>query len=336
MERVESFLKRIENYMRENNINYGRFAYSVESLPEAFKREIKAIFQKTTDEFVGPAKTWINFSFDEDDNLYMFIGNRCNRGKIVVYQDGHYPDVYAERISESKFVEEACQEETAKLRLEVEKKPILAKYLSKYLEDVNIRESVVEEIGEMTENICAYLSYLQKCEREDVIEISYVDPEASPTDRTIKVHGGDIKPRIHEILASDERVTILEQFNPKYRFRAQNQEGTRIYNVRVFGVPDGSHRIIMDPEEGKGHIKVSYLGNQGELSEGECSRRCIDLLQMTRDEITADPTMTRHQHRNIEDYEQLVSYIVTGEGKVNYMARKAIDNAAEAAVLIKK
>ena len=336
MERVESFLKRIDDYIQENNIKYERFACSMDSLPEPFKREIKAIFQKTTDEFVGPAKTWVNFSYDENNNLYMFIGNRCNRGKIVVYQDGHYPDVYAERISESRFVEEACKEESEKLRTEVEKKPILAKYLSKYLEDVNIRESVLGEIDGFTDDFCAYLSYMKEYEQEDVIEISYVDPETSPTDRSLKVSSQSYKERIHEILDSDERVTILDRFSPKYRFRAQNQEGTRIYNVRVYGVTDGSYRVIMDPELGKGHIKVSYLGNREELSEGECTRRCIDLLQMTRDEITSDPTMTRHQHRSIEDYEQLVSYIVTGEGKVNYPAKKAIDGAADAAVLIKK
>ena len=339
MERVESFLKRIENYMRENNIDYGRFACSIDSLPEAFKREIKEIFQKATGEFVGPARTWVNFTYDEDDNLYMLIGNKCNRNKIIVYQDGNCPDNYGEKISESKFVFEACQVETERLKAEVEKKPILSKYLSKCLEDINIRESVLEETDAFVDDVCAYLSWMQEYETEDeekeVVEISYVDPDASKNDRGIKV-GGGYKERLHEIIASDERVTVLEHFNPRYRFRAKSQTGNKIYNVRVYQVVNGSYRVIMDPEIGKGHIKVSYLGIDREPSEGYFSGRCINLLQMTRDEISDDPTMTRHQHRSIEDYEQLVSYIVTGEGKVNYPAKKAIDGAAKAAVLMKK
>ena len=332
---MESFLKRIENHMRENNINYERFACSVESLPEAFKREIKAIFQKTTDEFVGPAKTWVNFSYDDNSNLYMYIGNRCNRGKIIIYQDGHYPDVYAERISESKFIEEASREEESRLRFEVEKKPILSKYLSKYLENVNVRESVLEETDEFTDDICAYLSYMKEYEQEDIIELSYIEPEKSPSERTMKVNATSYKDRIHEVLENDERVKVLDKFSPKYRFRATSDSGSKIYNVRVYQPQSTSYRIIMDPEMGKGHIKISYQESETALSEGEISGKCFELLQMSRDEITDDPTMTRHQHRGIEDYEQLVSYVVTGEGKINYPAKKAIDSAKEAAVLQK-
>lgn len=333
---MESFLKRIENYLNENNINYERFACSVESLPEAFKREIKAIFQKTTDEFVGPVKTWINFSYDEDDNLYMFIGNRCNRGKIIVYQDGHCPDAYAERISESEFIEGASCEEESRLRLEVEKKPILSKYLSKYLAYVNVRASVLKEADEFADLMCDYLEWMKEYEQEDIIELLYIEPEKSTSERTMKVSAKSYKDRIHEVLENDERVKVLDRFSPKYRFRATSDSGSKIYNVRVYQPQSTSYRIIMDPEIGKGHIKISYQESETALSEGEISGKCIELLQMSRDAITDDPTMTRHQHRNIEEYENLVSYVVTGEGKINATTKKHIDSAKEAAVLQKR
>jgi len=329
---MESFLRKIEDYIEEKNINYGRFACNVDSLPESFVWEIISKFKKETDCYVSPNKIWLNFSFDNNGNLYMYVGNRYTKTGFAVYQDGCHLDRRIDAISESEFINGAINEEIGKVEAAIEKFPVLNKYIS----DINAVSNIEKETSEFASLMCGYLDWMKEYEQEDVIELSYVDPEASPTERSMKIDGTDYKDRIHEILGNDERIKVLDSFSPKYRFRASNETGTRIYNVRVYQPQSTSYRIIMDPEMGKGHIKISYQESETALSEGEISGRCVQLLQMSRDEITNDPTMTRHQHRSIEDYESLISYVVTGEGKINYVAKKNIDSAKEAAVLQKR
>ena len=84
----------------------------------------------------------------------------------------------------------------------------------------------------------------------------------------------------------------------------------------------------MEPLEGNKYTKVVHL-ESSQLSNGSIREIVIDSLELSRQETTEKKEITRHSHTTLEEYKNLLEYLIASKNNgISSTTKIRIDEAS--------
>lgn len=336
----DSLLTNIENYIKENNIQflskYDNIAISFNIMPEEFRQVAVSFVTHINSKTNGVLDNFL-VRFDKNKNAYIEIADTAGKTKLLITKRNVVYDktLIGYKLYEDKFLDNVDILDKMKMQKAMIHMP--SRWFKSY-DDVAKLSTVVSHNSDL---ICGYMSYLdeeykRQLEQQKIV-ISYNQPEQatnsvvmhSKSDNTIK-----ISERVNEEISLEDRLDVLESHEYLYSALANDQHGLGSkYHIYLYGIADNTSRLIMEPEDGKKYTKIAYYGET--LDKEGFIDLAITSLEKNRDEVTYDDLMSRHCHTTLDNYRKLVGYVVKQDGVLPPYSSKASVDKSERILKIK-
>lgn len=319
-----SMLKKIKEWAKQNNFPFSCIVYKIDSnFPKAFVDTINDYMK-----FVNPGydeKDSIkDFSiiFDEDENVYLEFETAKTRIHILENDVSYRHLAPSSKIKEAKFINDMKYRDDRYVFYQLANLPSDVKR--------RIRLQEIEEILEkIANNIVDYADYCLE-ERKKLVEKLYFtesDSAKNNTKNTTKTKNYIKKES--ESIPFEEREKVLDSYNAEYEFEAQANNTDSSYKIKVYNIKNQKYKIVMEPKEANKYTKIVHIDKE-KLSLTEAKEIVINSLQLNRDQITQSKNITRHIHKSIEGYKNLLEYVIEKKNLgISQTSKKHIDEAEE-------
>lgn len=336
-----SILKEISEFAKENNISMESVYYNFSDFfPLTFYETVVNYLERINHKFSHgkPIDDFI-IGFDSNKNAYFeFVGKNSNT-RVIVIQDNIKYDIEfpsALIIKENIFLENVMNLDFAKNHKIMESLPL--DFIKRFIKEESQVEPIENSLQRMAKQIIDYIKYLEneyellKKEIEaakEIEKIYFLESEASTnTPRFRKTKTSTQAERKYDEIPFEERKSILDSYPSLETFEAKSTNTTSKYYVKVYKIKEKC-KLVMEPVEGNKYTKVVHL-DSNKISKGTIREIVIDSLQLSREETTNTKEITRHSHTTIEEYKNLLEYLLNGNNTgISYSAKNRIDEASE-------
>lgn len=320
-----SILKTIKEWAIQNNFPFSCIMYKIDSnFPKAFFYTLKSYISPSNPDYyeIENLKQFA-IVFDNEKNIYLEFVIGVNT-RIHILEDNILYDNLApsKKITEEKFMKDMKYRDSSYLFNQLQALP----------SDIRkrIKLQKIEEILEkIANNIVDYANYCVE-ERKKLVEKLYFtesDSAKNSTRNTTKTK--DYVKKESELIPFEERKKILDSYNTEYEFEAQANNTDSSYIVKVYNIKNQKYKIIMEPKESNKYTKIVHIDKE-KLSLGEVKKIVINALQLNRDQITQTKNITRHSHKTLEGYKNLLEYVIEKNNLgISQTSKKHIDEAEE-------
>ena len=282
---------------------------------------------------------YINLTPEKNVTL-TFVAND-NYTKLVVTQNHiHYENLPAAKIiNEQVFLDSISKLDTEKNNLLINALP--DEFRNRFLSNIDPKATLENMLLEVAYDIMVYMRYLEdekalinekKTEisntEKSIDKIYFTESESSTND--IRTPSGNTKPtepRKHGEIDIEHRLELLDAYFPQYEFEAVSNNSNSVYYVKVFRLYPTKYKLIMEPKAGTKYTKIIHL-DRDKLSIKEMKEIVVDALQLSRADISGQKNITRHNHTTIEEYNELLDYLIYSHNNdLDYSAKKRIEEA---------
>ena len=272
---------------------------------------------------------YINFTPEKEVTL-TFVSNDKHTKLVVTQNHTHYENLPAAKIvNEKVFLENVTKLDTERNNLLINALP--NEFRNRFLSNINQKSSLENMLLEVAYDIMLYIRYLED-EKTLINEkksdrIYFMDPESSTNDiKTPSENPKPKDPRKHEEIDVDYRLELLDAYFPQFEFEAVSNNTNSVYYVKIFRI-QSRYKLVMEPKEGTKYTKIVHL-DRDKLSTKEMKQIVIDTLQLSRNDISDQKNITRHSHTTIEEYNELLDYLIYGNNNdLFYGTKKRIEEA---------
>lgn len=352
-----SILNKISKFVKENNINIDGIYYKFPSkFPEAFHRTVNNYLKRAYSKYGIKGKIDEFFiGFDENKNAYLeFVGkieDPSNAGefykvkevRVLVFEDNIRYDFTCPPsliIKEGEFLENIKYLDNAlyfntHANLPVE---FTDRFFREYLEGKGIEEY----FNDLSNDIINYINYLNNQsklsyqileeeikEAKEIEKIYFMESESSNnSSRVRKTTQSTQNERKYDEIPFEERKDVLDSYPSTETFEARSTNTTAAYYVKAFKIKEKC-KLVMEPIEGNKYTKVVHLDSI-DFSKSTIREIVIDSLELSRAETTNTKEITRHSHTTIEEYKNLLEYLLNQNNTgISYGTKARIDEASE-------
>lgn len=337
-----SILDMISAFAKDQKLTIDGLYYKFDSrFPKAFYDTVvvylKAARLNYSEELVLDG-FYINLTPEKNVTL-TFVANDNNTKLVVTQNHIHYENLPAAKIiNEQVFLDSISKLDTEKNNLLINALP--SEFRNRFLSNIDQKATLENMLLEIAYDIMVYMRYLEdektlinekKVEiintEKTVDKIYYVDPETSSNDiKTPSNNSKPTEPRKHGEIDIEHRLDLLDAYFPQYEFEAISNNSNSVYYVKVFKLQT-RYKFVMEPKEGTKYTKIMHL-DRDKLTTKEMKEIVIDALQLSRADISSQKNITRHNHRTIEEYNELLDYLIYGHNNdLDYSAKKRIEEA---------
>lgn len=323
-------LDKISMFAKNNGITIQQFNYK-------FSPRFPSAFYETVVEFMKLARAKydpsdkmesFNIKFDRENNAYFEFNEPNGNARVIVIPDFTKFDNLppAKVVRESTFFKTLLYLDENINKKIINSLPI--NFSKRFLKNYNEAQSIYQVMNELAEEIIRYISYLEK-EKDNNIERLYFNELTSFGSKKpyTKTNTHITEDRKNDEIDFETRKRILNKYFPDMEFEAVAKNKDSEYVVKVYKIKSKC-KLVMEPKEGTKYTKIIHL-NTDKIDECDIKKIVITALQLDRDQTTMNKNITRHKHMSLEEYENLIDYLITGNNKgLNYSTRKNIDEAS--------
>jgi hypothetical protein len=316
-----SILEKISSYQKLNNVSTtGLYFNFSESFPKAFYETVINYLQRANAHFRNEKPIYdFYIGFDDNKNAYFEFVDRSHRSRVIVIQDNIR---YNLEFPPSLIIKENIFLENIKNLDHAHNKNTLASlpndFIVRFLKDEKDIEPIEVSFDKIAKQIINYISYLEEeakiAEYNSVEKIYFNESESS---KNASHTGGHIsKPQLerkHEQIPFEDRKEVLDSYPAEDTLEARATNTSSVYYVKVFKVKEKC-KLVMEPIEGNKYTKVVHLDTD-KLSKGTIKEIIIDSLQLSRSETTETKEITRHSHTTLEEYKNLLEYLINSKSE---------------------
>lgn len=352
-----SILNKISMFVKENNLKISGVYYKFpNNFPEAFHQTVNNFLERAYSKYRIKGKIDEFFiGFDQNKNAYLeFVGKiedpndagefyKVKEVRILVFEDDiryNFTCPPAMIVKESMFLENIKNLDNAIYFNTHSNLPVdfTSRFFREYLEG----KGIDEYFDELSNNIISYINYLNNeailsykmledeiKEAKEIEKIYFLESESSNNSTRIRSRIPSVQSeRKYSEISFEDRKKILDSYPSEETFEARATNTTTTYYVKVFKVKEKC-KLVMEPVEGNKYTKVVHL-DSNDFSKGTVREIVIDSLQLSREETTNTKEITRHSHTTIEEYKNLLEYLLNGNNTgISYSTKNRIDDASE-------
>ena len=311
-----SILRNISEYEKMNNISKtGLYFTFSEYFPRAFYETVINYIERANPDYKNEKPIYdFYIGFDSEKNAYFEFVGRDKKTRVIIIQDNirynlDFPPALI--IKEEIFLENVKNLDYAQNNTILSSLP--TDFTKRFLKDESQIETIENSFDKIANEIINYIRYLEreiKINQYNSIEKVYF--EESEASQNFKRSGlgstNHQAPRKNDKIPFEERKEVLDSYPSEDTFEARATNTSSVYYVKVFKIKEKC-KLVMEPIEGNKYTKVVHLDSD-KISKGAIREIVIDSLQLSRSETTNTKEITRHSHTTLEEYKNLLEYLI--------------------------
>jgi len=331
-----SILRKISEYEKMNSISKtGLYFNFSEYFPRAFYETIINYMERANPNYKNERPIYdFYIGFDSEKNAYFEFVGRDNKTRVIVIQNNirynlDFPPSLI--IKEDIFLENVSNLDNAKNNVILSTLP--TDFTKRFLKDESQIEPIENSFNKIADEIINYIKYLENeikfNEYASIEKIPFKESEASQNFKRSGVGtSGHQSSRKNDKIPFEERKEVLDSYSSEDTFEARATNTPSVYYVKVYKIKEKC-KLVMEPIEGNKYTKVVHLDSD-KISKGAIREIVIDSLQLSRNETTNTKEITRHSHTTLEEYKNLLEYLINSNNTGLHPGTiKRIDEASD-------
>ena len=313
------FLKKIDNYIKENGIPFKSIYISTNYFPKSFN---DAIFNKILrikdidrDEKIENYELYYN-----DGILQLIARDTRDKATLVIYdRDMGYSYTYpCYKMREEEIVDKAIYLESK-----------VGREVLSLIREVGLSDrcnfsifSIYDTLDKVALECCSYIEYLnnlyQDMLKEEAglkyLEIKYQQPEVSTMiKKGYNLTGLGTKERANALLPIDDRKNVLESYDYIYSGYAYSSSNKKIeYLCYLYNIDVNQYAVIMEPMSGLGYTKTYIFNYDEDISSELFIKMVSDKLSLSYEDSLDDGQIVMTKHTSYDLFTSTVENIVLG------------------------
>lgn len=344
---MNSFLEEIGKYIEEAGFPFKQIYINFNLLPTPFQDAICYYMSKDII-FKSQAYDKIDLNVEKPEGFYIHIEdsedkkivclsiiNPITKENIIIKPNEiHLEEIRGFFINEEKFLETARRFDDKKF-YELLKK--IDDEEKRYIISENAKDTQFGlEIVQFQNRIKDYIKYLFKEYRLKTTKMTHTPYEKDSESKDIITRertANSPKERKNRLLSHfirrvelDKHKSILDTISYSDQKDKDNPE---LYYVKVFKTINNKITIVMEPRDAQTYTKIAHIDSD-KINQKEVEFIVKEVLAMSNKEITQAGYVTRHAHTTLENYRNLLDYLLKGiDDNMNPIAIEKIENARE-------
>lgn len=345
----ESFLKKIDRYIKENGIPFKDFYFKASGFPQYFKKAVMAELNFINSIYNNVVDDTYTFSYDNNGNLVFICTSNNEKTKLVIYDSNEdiSLDFPCTLLSMRKFLEilvleKYLRQDAFKIQSLVNRSSVSNRgekdFLSINLENVLLDEvrktchknnidilnlaDCSETLDKVTKDVIDYIDYLNKeYIKTKELDVVYYTPTESETN-IVKTEPTIIDPkeskeRLNDIIPTSDRDDFLVGLpGLNYACAAASSKSEKpTHMCYVYQLENGESKLILEPFSGEARTKIVSFISDDLLTPETASNLIKYCLELSDVETKEAENIVRVNHTNMESFKKTILYSLTKDAQ---------------------